>query len=228
MPNYLARRVATLVFLAILVSGPLGEAAGAAPPDQEDAVGVLERDVFEAIGASLRNPTAHSDPEAPLYNVVGFGLPVTWGQWSAASATSRASTIGGPNGPRTDFRLAFRGLIPGGVYSIFYFTIGPDTEQPLCRGVERSLPLDAARPDGQAPDANSFVVDSTGTAGFHGRVDGNLLAAAQVFVTAVYHADGQTYYPFPNRGEFVTQGENCRSSFGHDAMRHVLILQETV
>jgi hypothetical protein len=45
-------------------------------------------------------------------------------------------------------------------------------------------------------------------------------------VTAVYHADGQTYYPFPNRGEFLTQGGNCRSSFGHDAMRHVVILQK--
>jgi hypothetical protein len=228
MPKHWCRRVALLVSAAVFVAGPLGEVAGAGRPDRADATGAVERDVFEVIGRSLRNPVATSDPDAFLYNVAGLRLPVTWGEWSAASATSRASTIGGRDGPRTDFRISFHGLIPEGVYSVFFFTIGPDTEQRLCPGVERMLPLDAARPEAQVPDRNSFAVDRTGSAEFHGRIEGDLLAADQLYVTAVYHADGQTYYPFPNRGESLTQGENCRSSFGHDAMRHLLILQKTV
>ena len=40
------------------------------------------------------------------------------------------------------------------------------------------------------------------------------------------HADGQTYYPLPNHGEFLTQGTDCRSSFGQDALRHFQILQK--
>ena len=51
-------------------------------------------------------------------------------------------------------------------------------------------------------------------------------AATQLFFSVVYHADGKTYYPFPNAGEFFTQGDDCRSSYGHDAMRQFLILQE--
>jgi hypothetical protein len=96
-----------------------------------DALEIRERDVFEASTGSLRNPTPDTDPGEPLYNVAGFNLGVTWGEWSAASATSRASTIGGPDGQRTDFRVSLRGLIPGGLYSLFFFTIGPDTEQSL-------------------------------------------------------------------------------------------------
>jgi hypothetical protein len=61
---------------------------------------------------------------------------------------------------------------------------------------------------------------------FHGRVDGDLLDASQVFVTVVYHFFGQTSYPFPNRGELLTQGDSCRSSFGEDSMRHLLVLQK--
>ncbi len=227
MANSSARRVAVLIAAALLVTGPLGDSAGASPPDQSDGSAVSERDVFDAEFGSLRNPTPTTDPNAPLYNVVGFPLPVTWGEWSAASATSRASTIGGPNGRRTDFRLSLHGLVPEGVYSIFYFSIEPDSEQPLCPGVERMLPVDAAKPDAQAPDPNSFHADGAGRAEFHGRVDGDLLAAVQVHLVVVYHADGQTYYPLPNRGEYITQGPDCRSSFGHDAMRHLFILQKS-
>ena len=59
-------------------------------------------------------------------------------------------------------------------------------------------------------------------------MDGDLLAATQVFFTVVYHSDRETYYPFPNAGELtsVTDGTPCRSSFGIDAMRHLVILQK--
>ncbi len=61
---------------------------------------------------------------------------------------------------------------------------------------------------------------------YTGQAKGNLLAASQVYITIVYHADRRTYHPLPNAGEYQTQGSNCRSSFGEDAFRHLLILQK--
>jgi hypothetical protein len=232
MPKRLVACMVAVVSAVILVTGPLGQVADAGPPDGAEGAGPLARDVFVVVGLSLRNPDASTSPDEPLYNLAGLGLestpgdPVTWGEWSAATATTRVATIGGPDGRRTDARISMVGLVPGGVYSVFWLTIGPDSEQPLCPGVERLLPLDAFKPDAGSPDPNSFVAGAAGVAEFHGRVDGELLGAAQLFFTVVYHADGQTYYPFPNRGEFLTQGEACRSSFGHDAMRHLSIAQK--
>lgn len=227
-----APRAVMLVVAALLITGAPGRAALAGPPDQADAVQVFSRDVLILSGASLVNPDSDTDPDEQLITSSGWFLntgpddPITWGEWSAATATSRAARIGGPRGPRTDVRLSLSNLVPGGVYSVFWATIEPDSEQPLCPGVERTLPLDAFKVDADAPDANSFVADTTGAAEFHGRVDGDLLAARQVFFSVVYHAFGETHYPFPNAGESQTQGEGCRSSFGIDAMRHLLILQK--
>ena len=216
--------VASLALAGALI--PFASAAHASPPDTADAVEVYERDVFVIVGSTLRNPTADTDPGAPLFTNSGVGMGLTWGEWSAATAASRASAIGGPNHPRTDIRLSLAGLVPGGLYSVFWGTIGPDSEQPLCPGVERTLPLDAAGSTATAPAPNAFVVDATGSVDVHGRVDGDLLDATQVFVTVVYHLFGETSYPFPNRGEYLTQGENCRSSFGEDSMRHLIVLQK--
>ncbi|MFN2503180.1 MAG: hypothetical protein ABR540_02915 [Acidimicrobiales bacterium] len=219
----------TSLTTALLLVAPLGDTAMAAQ-DPSDGVEVHSRDVFVIVGSTLRNPTADTAADAPLYTNAGVPIetsptdPVTWGEWSSASATSTAHTLGGRGRPRTDVRLELGGLIPGGVYSVFWGTLQPDSEQPLCPGVERTLPLDALHPEGDAP--NSFVVGPTGTVDFRGRVDGALLDASQVFFTVVYHAFGETSYPFPNVGELRTQGENCRSSFGEDSMRHLLILQQ--
>jgi hypothetical protein len=221
---------ARALVIAVALAGALlafGPAAHASPADAADAVQVYERDVFVIVGSTLRNPTADTDPSAPLFTNAGVGLDLTWGEWSAATAASRASVIGGPNHPRTDIRLSLTGLVPGGLYSVFWGTLGPDSEQPLCPGVERTLPLDGAGSTAKAPAPNAFVVDATGAVDFHGRVDGNLLDATQVFVTVVYHFLGQTSYPFPNLGEYLTApGDTCRSSFGEDSMRHLIVLQK--
>ena len=66
------------------------------------------------------------------------------------------------------------------------------------------------------------MAGATGAAVYHGRTDGNLFDAMQVFFSVVYHFDGTTAYPFPNRGELMA----CHSSFGEDAMRQLLILQQ--
>lgn len=213
-----------LVLAGVLLAG--APAAHAAPADTADAVQVYERDVFVIVGSSLRTPTAETDPSAPLFTNTGIAMDLTWGEWSAATAASRASVIGGPNRPRTDVRLTLGGLAPGGLYSVYWGTIGPDSEQPLCPNVERTLPLDAAVPTAMAPAPNAFVVDDTGAVDFHGRVDGDLLGATQVFFTVVYHLFGEAPYPFPNLGERLTQGETCRSSFGEDSMRQLLVLQK--
>jgi hypothetical protein len=231
MPKYLR----PLLAAAVLATPAFTGVASAAPPDQADAVQVMAQDVWVVYGTSFINAASFGStlpPDAPLYSSAGLQLPAgaedppTWGEWSAATATSRVASIGGPDGPRTDVRISMQSLVPGGLYSIYWFTVGPDSEQPLCPGVERRLPLDAARPDPTAPAPNSFVADAGGAAEFHGRVAGDLLGATQLYLNVVYHADGQTYYPFPNRGEYLTHGPDCRSSFGHDAMRHLLIYQK--
>ena len=221
-------RTRTLLASAALAGAlfSFGPAAHASPPDTADAVQVYNRDVFVIVGSTLRNPTADTDPGAPLFTDTGIAMDLTWGEWSAATAASRASVIGGPNHPRTDIRLSLAGLVPGGLYSAYWGTLGPDSEQPLCPGVERTLPLDAAGSTAKAPAPNAFVADATGTVDFHGRAPGDLFDATQVFVTVVYHFSGETSYPFPNRGEYLTQGEDCRSSFGEDSMRHLIVLQK--
>jgi hypothetical protein len=226
-PRARARARALAVAIAVACAlVPFGPAAHASPVDGADAVQVYSRDVFVIVGSTLRNPTAETDPEAPLFTDSGIAMNLTWGEWSAATATSRASVIGGPDGPRTDIRLSLAGLVPGGLYSVYWGTIGPDSEQPRCPGVERTLPLDGAGSTAKAPAPNAFVVDATGSVDFHGRADGDLFAATQVFVTVVYHFSGQTSYPFPNLGEYLTPGQTCRSSFGADSMRQLIVLQK--
>lgn len=211
---------ATLAAALALVTGPLGGPA-LARPDQADAVQVFTRDVFAVVGSTLRNPDAGTDPGAPLFTDSGIALGVTWGAWSGASATSTVRATGS----RTDVRMSLTGLVPGGLYSIFWGTLQPDSEQPLCPGVERTLPLDAFHADPGAPAPNAFVAGADGTMDYRGQADARLLDAGQAFFTVVYDFFGRTAYPFPNLGELQTQGPDCRSSFGEDAMRQLVILQ---
>jgi hypothetical protein len=195
-------------------------------PDREDFIQIFNRDVFVIVGSTLRNPTTETPPEAFLFNNAGVALNLTWGEWQKARATATAHVQGGKNQPRTDVRLQLSGLVPGGVYSIFYGTLTPDSENPLCPGVERTLPLTAFQPDRQFPDASSFIADASGSASFRGQINGDPSHAVQVFYTVIYHLDGQTYGSLPNHGEFLTQGATCRSSFGEDAMRQLIIFQK--
>jgi hypothetical protein len=198
-----------------------------------DAVETSGRDVFFIQGSTLRNPDDATDPNEVLFNNAGVplevspGQPLTWGRWAGAGASSTAKVMGGARNARTDVRMDLTGLVPGGRYSIFWGTLDPDSAQPLCPGVERTLPLDAVKPGPDAPDPNSFVVGADGNARYHGLANADLFSANQVFFTVVYHFLGSgSTYPFPNLGELQTQGPNCRSSFGEDAMRHLIILQK--
>jgi hypothetical protein len=200
---------------------PAPRLSTAKKPDKQDYVQTFTRDVYVIVGSTLRNPDdATADPK-PLFNVAGVALGVTWGDWKRASAASTAHVTG----PSTQASIELTGLIPRGVYSVFYVNLDPDSENPLCPGVERALPLQSVSPK-QSPDAASFVAGQDGTASFHARVPGDLFAPLQLLFEVVYHSDGRTYGSLPNRGEFLTQGAGCRSSYGEDAMRQLLIVQK--
>jgi len=215
-----------LATLTALISAPAHATLVASDP-AADAVEVEPQDVYVIVGSTLRHPDGTTASAAPLFNVAGVNLGVTWGQWIRVSVTSsmRVSTVLF-GGYRTDATITMKGLVPGGVYSVFYGLIGPDSENPFCPDVERTLPLPTSDTSNFHPDASSFVADSSGAATYTGQAKGNLLAASQVYITIVYHADRRTYHPLPNAGEYQTQGSNCRSSFGEDAFRHLLILQK--
>lgn len=220
------RRVAAVLAAAslALVTGPwIGIAS--ASPDQTDGV-VVEADyVYVVVGNSLRNPDSLTDPAAPLFNRSAIALNLTWGEWSAARATSVARTAGGPSAPRTDVRLELAGLVPNGVYSVFYVLIEPDSTHPLCPN-ERHVPLDAFQPDRQVPERNAFVAGADGRAEFRGVASEDLLAARQVYVDLVYHFSGRTYYPFPNHEAQRTSGPVCSSVYGEDSMVHLHVVQK--
>jgi hypothetical protein len=120
------------------------------------------------------------------------------------------------------------GLIPGGVYSLFYRTFTPDSNNPLCPNVEPTLALHSVHHN-QQPDASSFIADSTGGASFKGRVAGHLLDAQQVQYAVIYHFDGHTYGDLANAAESTSvknKTQPCLSSYGIDAMRQFVIIQK--
>jgi hypothetical protein len=167
---------------------------------------------------------------APLYNLAGDPLNLTWGQFSSATAKSYAwtDTFGGVT--HTDFAITMSGLVPNGVYSLFYRTFGPDSNNAVCPNVEPTVALTAAFPQFQKPDPDSFVAAGSGKALYIGRVGGDLLTATQLQVSVIYHFNGQTYGPVANQAESqgpdASNGGLCRSSYGIDAMRQFLIIQK--
>jgi hypothetical protein len=167
---------------------------------------------------------------APLYNLAGQPLNLTWGQFSSATAKSYAWTVIHRGVTSTQFLIALSGLVPGGVYSLFYRTFGPDSNNVFCPNVEPSIALTAAFPQFQQPDPDSFVASSLGRAIFFASVAQDLLAAQQLQASVIYHFDGKTYGPLANaeeaQGPVASNGGLCRSSYGIDAMRQFLIIQK--
>jgi len=78
-----------------------------------------------------------------LYNLAGNALNLTWGQWSSATAESYAWTVTYHGTTYTDLLIRMSGLVPNGVYSLFYRTFGPDTNNPICPNVEPTVALTA-------------------------------------------------------------------------------------
>jgi hypothetical protein len=167
---------------------------------------------------------------APLYNLAGDPLNLTWGQFSSATAKSYAWTATYNGTTYTDFLIGMSGLVPNGVYSLFYRTFGPDSNNTLCPNVEPTVALTAAFPRLENPDPDSFIASGSGKGLFIATVAQNLLAAQQLQVDVIYHFNGQTYGPVANQAEangpVASNGGLCRSSYGIDAMRQFLIIQK--
>jgi hypothetical protein len=225
MPGHTSKRPLTMltVALLLLVAAP----AYGGGVDREDGLVVFNSDVHvQGEFGLLENPDQFTDPSAPLYNVAGSSLDLTWGEWSGASATATTIQHGAATKSTTDVMLRFQGLVPNGVYSLAYITFGPDSRNPECPTGERGIPLTALRSEMQEPDPSSFVADSTGAASYHARVNGALLDADRLDYLLIYHFDGNTYHPTFNHGENVTKDDaQCRPSYGADAMRQLIILQ---
>jgi hypothetical protein len=221
-----------LACTALVVQAPV---AGASSPfsslTPDVAVVPFANDVFWFTNGALSVVDPASTPvSAPLFNLEGNPLHVTWGQFSSATAKSYAWTITRGGTTDTYFLIGMNGLVPNGVYSLFYRTFGPDSNNAICPNVEPTVALTAAFPQFQKPDSSSFIANGSGKALFFGRVTGNLLAATQLQEALIYHFDGKTYGPLANQAESqsvpVPPGGVCQSSYGVDAMRQFVIVQK--
>jgi hypothetical protein len=215
-----------LAGFALVVQAPVAGASNHAAK-RTPAVGIVPfaGDVFTT---DSNNNLIQVDPRftpasAPLYNLDGNPLGLSWGQWSSATASSLVNTVTKHGIDYTDFRIMLNGLIPSGVYSLFYRTFSPDSANPICPVVDPLIALPARFPQRQTPDPYSFVADSSGGGAFRARVAGRLMDAAAVQVVVIYHFDGNVYGPVPNQGESTPR---CFPSFGVDAMRQFLIIQK--
>jgi hypothetical protein len=217
-----------LAVIGLVVKTPVAGASDSGHWTPAVGIDPFSLDVF-TIGSngSLIAVDPSSTPDsAPLFNLGGTPLNLTWGQFSSATATSEAKQ----DGNHTDFDIRLSGLIPNGVYSLFYRTFGPDSNNAICPNVEPTVALTARQPHRQQPDADSFVADNSGNAEFDGRVAGRLLDAQQLQIVVIYHFDGKTYGPVTNAAEAngpdPSNGGLCRSSYGIDAMRQTLIIHK--
>ncbi|MCU1427760.1 MAG: hypothetical protein JWL83_1760 [Actinomycetia bacterium] len=215
--------LALVVSVSIVGAATSAGASGATPPAR--GFGTVTQDVYVSDGSGgLVNPDIRSTPDtAPLFSASGAALGVTWGTFHSAGVTSLAKTIAKRTGSFTDVAMSMTGLIPRGVYSIFYSTFGPDSANPVCPANDSLVALTVVHPKPAQPDASSFVANAGGAAKIHPRVPGRLLDAQNLNILVIYHADGLTWGPVPTRGE---TGSTCRPSFGSDAMRQLFIGQK--
>jgi hypothetical protein len=216
------------VCMALAVQAPTaGALTTLTTPTPDAGIVPFAGDVYTASANGTLIPVLPDSAPAstPLYNLAGNALNVTWGQWSSATAKSLASTFTLRGVTYTGLLIGMNGLVPNGVYSLFYQTFGPNSANPVCGAVDLDplVALTAAFPRLQRPDPDSFVASSSGKGLFLASVPGNLLAAQILEIVLIYHFDGHTYGPVPNAGE---AGNDCTSSYGIDAMRQMIIIQK--
>jgi hypothetical protein len=228
----LAMIAISLGVIGLAVPAPAaGTATTFTPPTANVGIIPFAGDVFttSANGTLIPIFPGSTPPSAPLFNLAGNALNLTWGEFSSATAKSYAWTVTHNGTTHTEFLIGLSGLVPNGVYSLFYRTFGPDSNNPFCPNAEPSVALTAAFPHLQKPDPDSFTATRSGKGLFFARVAQDLLATQQLQLVVIYHYDGNTYGPVPNQAE--SRGPDpatglCRSSYGDDAMRQFLIIQK--
>jgi hypothetical protein len=209
-----------------------GASAVFTPPTPALGIVPFAGDVFTvgSNGSLITVDPRYTLDTAPLFNLGGSPLNLTWGQFRMATAKSYVWTVTHRGTTHTQFLIALSGLVPNGIYSLFYRTFSPDSNNALCPDVEPSIALPSAFPQLQKPDPDSFIATGAGKALYFASVPQDLLAAQMLQVSVVYHFDGKTYGPVANAGEasgpVAGLGGRCRSSYGIDAMRQFLIIQK--
>jgi hypothetical protein len=161
----LATIATSLAVIGLAVPVPAASAATTfTPPTANVGIIPLPADVFtlSANGTLIPTLPLSTPPSAPLFNLAGNALNLTWGQWSSATAKSYAWTVTHNGTTHTQFLITMSGLVPNGVYSLFYRTFGPDSNNALCPNIEPAVALTAAFPQFQTPDPDSFAATSSG------------------------------------------------------------------
>jgi hypothetical protein len=238
-PRRTRHRWARMIAAVAVCLGPLALYAPAADasttitaPTKDTGIITFPGDVYTLNdqGALIPADPTSTAASAALYSLAGNPLNLTWGQWSSATATSYGWTITRGGTTSTDFVIGMSGLVPNGVYSLFYRTLNPDSDNSICPDVEPAIALTSAFGGLQKPDPDSFVASSSGRALFIASVAQNLLAAQNLTISVIYHFNGQTYGPVANAAEaagpVASNNGLCRSSYGVDAMRQLLIIQK--
>jgi hypothetical protein len=201
-PRFLTATATSLAVIGLVVQTSVASASTTfTTPTANVGIIPFAGDVFQssANGTLIPVDLASTPASAPLYNLAGNALNLTWGQFSSATAKSYAWTLTHNGTTYTRFLITMSGLVPNGVYSLFYRTIGPDSNNEVCPNVEPSVALTAAFPQLQKPDPDSLIAGSTGKGLFLAGVPTDLLAAQQVTISVIYHFDGQTYGPVTTR-----------------------------
>jgi len=118
----------------------------------------------------LRPPRASDPPGTPLFAGNGATLPFAYGVWNTAIGDATIDTV--PAGTRV--HAHFRGLLPGGMYSLFL-------RQTAVRNAV-FIPLDGTG------DHDSFHADGVGTGDALITYPAQIASGAQIVL--LYHSDG--------------------------------------
>jgi len=174
--------IAAVVALAALTFQPVAPETTAqaahvfvrdsAAPAQSDPAGGPVHD------AGIRPFTPNDPPNAQLTNAHGGGLNVSIAEWRAASGTAEIAPA--TNGLRV--RIACRGLIPMGRYSVF-------VRQLAGRAGVVLTPVDITGA------ADTFFADANGVGGIVIETPNAIPSGAQLVL--IYHSDGADHQSSP-------------------------------
>ncbi|TQV78623.1 hypothetical protein [Denitrobaculum tricleocarpae] len=169
--------------------------------------GVAEQDVYVTRGASrgkvYRPGPDDTDPDAPLFTAAepqphdpgnpaavgpfkkGTKLDLTLGKWLGASGSGHYHVEDGEG----HLTVAFKGLVPNGVYTLWHFFMANGETDPFIGTFD--LPVGAL--DGSQ---SVFVADADGSATFKQSFDTALQLSGEQLTAGLavnWHSDGKTY-----------------------------------
>src|SRR5262249_3406166 len=127
-------RAATVVFIAALLLVQWASTAESQPVTSVASATTGVDVIYYTHDGTHLHPDQATPSDPPIRNAYGTLLGLTWGQWQAATGTSIARCN---NDGSTSLSITLDGLIPHGVYSVFYRSFTPDAVNPYCPDSER-------------------------------------------------------------------------------------------